>query len=234
MKRLDIGGMRVRLAGGTDREGGGSGPLVVLLHGCGTRGDGLVPLWRAVDAPPATRWAFPEAPIVLQNAPVEARTWWRVDIDEMTHALHSGGFDDRAGHFLSGIAEARATLVATLDELRGRLAPSKVVLGGFSQGAMLATSVALGTVEELAGLAILSSTGVEEGPPARDRASLPVFQSHGESDPLLPFHRAEKLRDALAKQGMSVTWCAFSGGHEVSSDVMRKLGSWLKRVLSIA
>jgi phospholipase/carboxylesterase len=231
MKRWDIASMGVRLAGGTDREGGGSGPLVVLMHGFGTRGDDLVPLWRAVDAPPATRWAFPEAPIVLGTTPVEARAWWRVDIDEMTRALHSGGFEERAGVFLSGLVEARAKVIAMLGELRARLAPSKVVLGGFSQGAMLATSVALRTVEELAGLAILSSTGVEEGPPAADRTSLPIFQSHGESDPLLPFNRAEKLRDSLSKHGMRVTWCSFAGGHEVSSDVMRKLGSWLRQSL---
>lgn len=96
---------------------------------------------------------------------------------------------------------------------------------------MLATSVALRTDVELAGLALLSSTGVEDGPPAVDRASLPVFQSHGESDPLLPFHRAELLRDSLSKYGMRVTWCAFGGGHEVSNEVVRQLGSWLKRVL---
>jgi phospholipase/carboxylesterase len=231
MKRLDIAGIGVRLAGGTDREGGGSGPLVVLMHGFGARGDYLVPLWRAVDAPPATRWAFPEAPIVVQAAPVEARAWWRVDIDEMTRALHSGEFEDHAAHFLSGLSEARAKLVAMLGELRARLAPSKVVLGGFSQGAMLATSVALRTDAELAGLAILSTTGIEDGPPAADRTSLPVFQSHGESDPLLPFNRAGKLRESLSKHGMRVTWCAFAGGHEVSNDVMRKLGSWLKQVL---
>jgi phospholipase/carboxylesterase len=231
MKRWEIAGMGVRLAGGTDREGGGSGPLVVLLHGFGVRGDELVPLGRAVDAPPATRWAFPEGPIVVRTAPVEGRAWWRVDIDEMTRALHSGGFEDQAGHFLSGLSEARANVVAILGQLRARLAPSKVVLGGFSQGAMLATSVALRTEEALAGLAILSSTGVEDGPPAVDRTSLPVFQSHGESDPLLPFNRAEKLRDTLSKHGMRVTWSALAGGHEVSNDAMRKLGSWLRQTL---
>lgn len=231
MKRLEMAGLGVRLAGGTDREGGGSGPLVVLMHGFGARGDDLVPLWRAVAAPPGTRWAFPEAPIVLRAAPVEARAWWRVDIDEMTRALGSGAFEDQSAPLLTGLAQARERLLAMLRELRARLAPSKVVLGGFSQGSMLATSVALRTDVELAGLALLSSTAVESGPPAVDRAALPVFQSHGESDPLLPFHRAEQLRDSLSKYGMCVTWYAFAGGHEVSNDVMRQLGSWLKQVL---
>jgi phospholipase/carboxylesterase len=231
MKRLDIAGMGVRLAGGTDRQGGGTGPLVVLMHGFGVRGDDLVPLGRAVDAPPGTRWAFPEAPIVVRTAPVEGRGWWRVDIDEMTRALNTGGFEDRAEYFLSGLLEVRANLLAMLRELRARLAPSKVVLGGFSQGAMLATSVLLRTEEELAGLAILSSTGVEDGSPTFDRTSVPIFLSHGESDAALPFTRAEKLRDSLSKHGMRVTWSPFAGGHELSNDMMRNLGSWLKQTL---
>jgi phospholipase/carboxylesterase len=43
--RVDkLGGLTVRLTGGTDGKGGGNGPLVVLLHGFGAPGDDLVPL----------------------------------------------------------------------------------------------------------------------------------------------------------------------------------------------
>src|SRR5947209_15886119 len=46
MKESMVAGLRVRWAGGDDREGGGDGPLVILMHGFGAPGDDLVPLWR--------------------------------------------------------------------------------------------------------------------------------------------------------------------------------------------
>ncbi|MGH7282639.1 MAG: hypothetical protein ACRELY_14020, partial [Polyangiaceae bacterium] len=65
MKQRDFGGLRAILAGGTDREGGGDGSVLVLMHGFGAPGDDLVSLWRVIDAPRGTRFIFPEAPIAL-------------------------------------------------------------------------------------------------------------------------------------------------------------------------
>src|SRR5262245_45871791 len=83
MKDAIIGGGRVKLAGGTDREGGGEGPLVVLLHGFGAPGDDLVPLFRQLDVPRSVRFAFPEAPIDLGElvgpAYAGGRAWWMID-----------------------------------------------------------------------------------------------------------------------------------------------------------
>ena len=59
MRTTTLGQLTVHLTGGTDREGGGDGPLVVLLHGFGAPGTDLVPLWRELRAPPGTRFAFP-------------------------------------------------------------------------------------------------------------------------------------------------------------------------------
>ncbi len=59
--RLDeVGGLKVRLAAGTDGQGGGNGPLIILLHGYGAPGDDLLPLAEAVSGPAGTRWIFPE------------------------------------------------------------------------------------------------------------------------------------------------------------------------------
>ena len=38
MKELTLGTLRARLCGGTDREGGGTGPVVILMHGFGAPG----------------------------------------------------------------------------------------------------------------------------------------------------------------------------------------------------
>jgi len=81
MKVEQLGGLKVRLTGGTDGRGGGAGPVVVLLHGWGAPGDDLVPLGSEIDAPPGARFVFPEAPLPLQMGIGDSRAWWMLDIE---------------------------------------------------------------------------------------------------------------------------------------------------------
>ncbi|MBW1905990.1 MAG: hypothetical protein JRE45_18800 [Deltaproteobacteria bacterium] len=78
MREERFGGITVRLTGGADREGGGEGPLVVLMHGFGASGTDLVGLWRVLDVPTDLRFAFPEAPHEIPGM-FGARAWWMVD-----------------------------------------------------------------------------------------------------------------------------------------------------------
>jgi phospholipase/carboxylesterase len=235
VKRVEAGGLSVLLAGGADREGGGDGPLVVLLHGFGAPGDDLASLWRVIDAPAATRWAFPAAPLALEGMGYGGRAWWMVDIERLMRAGERGDRDDLAREAPAGMSEAHARVVAMLDELGTQLKPSKVVLGGFSQGAMLACDVALRTERTLAGVALLSGTLVahdEWAPLAARRSGLAVFQSHGTEDPILPYAQAEKLRDMLRDAGVDVTWVPFRGGHAIPGTVTDGLGRWMRATLS--
>ena len=121
-----------------------------------------------------------------------------------------------------------------LDELEERLGvtPGRVVLGGFSQGSMLASDVAFRSGRALAGLVVMSGTFLAEHewrPLMPSRAGLPVLQSHGRADPLLPFAIAERLRDAMADAGLEVTWVAFNGGHGVPGSVLDAFGPFLEK-----
>ena len=171
MKEIELAGLTVRLAGGTDCEGGGDGPLVVLLHGFGAPGDDLASLWRVVDAPRGTRWAFPAGP---EAVPIEPgrRAWWFIDIERRLLAAERGELESLSREVPLGMTEARARVTALLDEIDARLKPSKLVLGGFSQGAMLACDVALRSERALAGIALLSGTllAADEVGAARGRA----------------------------------------------------------------
>jgi len=132
----------------------------------------------------------------------------------------------------AGMTEARRKVTAMLDEVEQRLG-GPIVLGGFSQGAMLSMDVALRTTRELAGLVLLSGTLLAEHewlPLLAARKGLPVFQSHGSADPLLPFALAESLRDEMKKAELDVTWTPFRGGHEIPGPVLDGLGSFLSRV----
>ncbi len=239
MKRTKLGGLDVWSAGGVDGSGAGDGPGVVLCHGFGAPGDDLVSLWRAIDAGRGVRWFFPEAPLDLSRAfGALARAWWPIDMAKLDEAIRTGRRDELAATEPPGMAEARRALEATLDALETelRLPRDRTLLGGFSQGAMISTEIALhAAARPFAGLAILSGTLL-----CRDRwreaasASAPgidAVQTHGRRDPLLPFTLAEELRDLLVGAGAKVELVAHGGGHEIPTSALDALGSLARRVL---
>lgn len=224
MQTTKLAGLDVRITGGTDREGGGGGPVVVLLHGFGAPGDDLVPLWRMFAVPRDVRFVFPEAPL----APPElggGRAWWPIDLVALQLEGMRGQRSDRSRQEPEGLAPAREHVIALLDAVEARFGVSgdQIVLGGFSQGAMVSCDVALRTDRPLAGLALLSTTLLcrEVWEPRMPlRKGLPVFQSHGHYDELLPFEAAVELRDLLRGAGCALDWLEFDGGHEAPGHVI--------------
>jgi phospholipase/carboxylesterase len=234
MRLERFGELAGRLTGGTDGRGGGDGPVVVLLHGWGAPGDDLVPLGQEIEAPRGTRFLFPEAPLSLQMGFGDSRGWWALDIEKRQREIAAGRARDLSREVPKGLAEARAQVGALLDDAERRLGAKQIVLGGFSQGAMLACDVALRTARPLAGLVLLSGTllAADEWMSLMPkRKGLRVFQSHGNADPLLPFFMAEQLRELLTQGGLSVEWVGFRGGHEIPGIVQDRLGAFLRSVL---
>jgi len=237
MQTTKIAGLDVRITGGTDREGGGDGPVVVLLHGFGAPGDDLVPLWRVLSVPREVRFVFPEAPL----APRElggGRAWWPLDLVAMQAERARGQRSDRSRQEPDGLAAAREHVIALLDGVEERLGVrgDQIVLGGFSQGAMVSCDVALRADRPLAGLALLSTTllcpQIWE-PRMALRKGLPVFQSHGRRDELLPFEAAVVLRDLLREAGCALDWVEFNGGHEVPQPVLEGLSKLINTSLAL-
>jgi phospholipase/carboxylesterase len=114
----------------------------------------------------------------------------------------------------------------------GRSPGGPVVLGGFSQGAMVASEVAFRSDTPLAGLVLLSGTVVDEASWRANyarRRGLPVFVAHGRRDGVLPYAASDRMRQDLQTAGLDVTWCAFDGGHDFSAEVIRELNRFLAR-----
>jgi phospholipase/carboxylesterase len=216
IERLDIAGLTTRVAG--------DGPLtVVLLHGYGAPGDDLVALAQYIAVP--ARYVFPEAPLALGGLYGDSRAWWMLDLARLEQELRTGAIRDRRAEVPEGLPPARAQLVAFLEQLEERYAiePGQLVLGGFSQGAMLSLDVALHREVPPAALILMSGTLLAESvwqPLMTKLAGVPVFQSHGQHDALLPFSIAEILRDQLKTAGARVAWCEFHGGHEIPPAVL--------------
>jgi len=236
MRTLNLGGLDTVVAGGTDREGGGTGPVVVLLHGYGAPGDDLVPLHRALVAPRSVRFVFPKAPIVLDPSTPPAfapRAWWPLDMVELTSIVVSGRIEQLQAYEPPGLDAARQHVAALLDAVERELsvAPERIVLGGFSQGAMLATDFVRRSARPFAGLVVFSGTLMcrrvwSEAAPRR--RGLPVVQSHGRADPILPYANAEALRDLFVAAGLAVTFCPFAGGHGIPDGVLERVSALLE------
>lgn len=234
MHRTRIGSLDVRIVGGDDGEGGGDGPVVVLMHGFGATGDDLVPLAQFLRVVPGIRFVFPEAPLPLPPAMGggDGRMWWPIDMERLARAMMEGGTRDMRDDDPAGLVESREKVVAMLAELRAGLAANApwIAVGGFSQGSMLACDLAFRTDTAIDALIVLSGTFVAaqewtKGMPAR--AGLPVFQSHGTGDAMLSFPIAEVLHGALREAGLVAAFHPFRGGHEIPMPVLRELGGFL-------
>ena len=240
MRNVTIAGLTVHLVGGSDHEGGGTGPTVVLLHGFGAPGTDLVPLWRQVGVAPSVRFAFVEAPHRLCDPKFgfpadfgEGRAWWLIDLPRLQLAMLQGRSREVAREVPEGLAEARAAVAGVLDELEREHGVTRPVLGGFSQGGMLACDVAFRTQRALSGLVVMSGTVIAEDEWAElmpEREGLPVLQSHGRNDPLLGFESAVRLREMMTEAGLEVEWVEFGGGHGISDGVVSALGAFIDRV----
>lgn len=212
MGELDV----VQLDDGHDAS---DAPSVVLMHGFGAPGTDLVPLARAMQVPSGTRFYFPAALHLLPPAlgGGVGRAWWHIDMVRLQMAMMTGQARDFLNEEPEGLAEAHRAALQLLQLVHAeRNGP--LFLGGFSQGAMLATDLALRTELDLAGLLLFSGTYLSRDvwtPLMPGRRGLKVVQAHGTDDPILPFALAEMLRDALREAGLEVNWVEFPGGHGI-------------------
>ncbi len=227
--RLELAGLNTRIVGPADAR-----TTVVLLHGFGAPGDDLVSLadYLQRGAGVKARFVFPAAPIELGGLYGDSRAWWRLDLMKLEAELRSGAVRDRRDEVPEGLAEVRTQLSSALDELCSKLSigADQLVLGGFSQGAMLALDVALHRAAPPAGLLLMSGTLLAESewvPRMATLSGVPVMQSHGKHDNLLPFSVAEVLRDRLIEAGAVVDWQPFGGGHEIPPPVLAAAGKLL-------
>ena len=206
------------------------GPAIVFFHGFGANAQDLYPLSGMLKAPAGANWYFPEGVLDLTGgmAPFASRAWWPIDQAVMEAAMASGSFRDFSQ--VTVPEQTRSAAQAMLDAIGVPL--SRVTLGGFSQGAMLATELTLHAAENPAGLVMLSGAFLHHDAwrsKAPARKGLQFFQSHGKSDILLPFDGARDLEAMLREAGLSGEIIEFDGGHEIPEGLLRRLREYLVR-----
>ncbi len=163
---------------------------------------------------------------------MDSRAWWHIDVAAFEQAQAENKLRQYANNVPEGLPSARRKLMSVIDGIQQStgLGMDKIVLGGFSQGAMLTTDVALRLEEAPAGLCVLSGTILSEDewrPRAEKRAGLKVIQSHGRVDPILPYQGAVMLRDMFQDCGIESEYFAFDGPHTIPMNMISELGRFI-------
>ena len=211
---------------------GGPSPqiAVVICHGYGASYEDLAPLsgeWIGLlgDQASQFRFVFPDAPHSLAELGMpEARAWWPIDMVRFAEAIQASQFDELHEHEPPGIDVVREAVCQTIrrvkDDLGGDSTP--LVLGGFSQGAMLAMDVALRSSLAPPQLLFQFSSSIVCRPQWEARLSrlndTYVFQSHGSIDPILPYSSAVALSEMLKSAGVKAAFHSFVGPHTIDVD----------------
>ncbi|MCS6925193.1 MAG: alpha/beta hydrolase-fold protein [Candidatus Binatia bacterium] len=159
-----------------------------------------------------------------------------------------GGMGVGSGWFpisMGGVMDLRAVLAAR-EELRTFLREAlqrypidgkKLAVLGFSQGGVMAYSVALGEPARFAALAVLSSwlpqDLLAELPDVPASEQLPVLIQHGSRDELVDVSRARQSVEKLRDLRIPITYREYDMGHEISTRSLADLSTWLQeKVLS--
>ena len=202
---------------------------VVWLHGLGADGHDFVPVVPALGLPASLplRFVFPHAPMqpVTINGGMVMRAWYDV--------LGLGG---ERREDAAGVRASEQRIVALIDRERARgVAPSQIVLAGFSQGGAMALHPGLRHPERLAGIMALScflplaDTLEAEASPAN--REVPVFMAHGRGDELIPLAWATRARDVLLGLGYRVEWREYPMPHAVCGEEVGDIAAWLRGIL---
>ncbi|WP_440976626.1 alpha/beta hydrolase [Pseudoxanthomonas winnipegensis] len=200
---------------------------VLWLHGLGADGNDFAPIVPELVRPgwPALRFVFPHAPVrpVTINNGLRMRAWY--DIAGMDFATRA----DAAGVEQS-IGQVEALLAREGE--RG-IAPSNVLLAGFSQGGAITLAAGVRRRVPLAGLIALSTylPGADQLADFASEAAKaqPIFMGHGTSDPVVLPAFGQRSAQALKAAGFQVDWHDYPMAHSVSAEEVRDLGDWMSR-----
>ncbi|HJU48046.1 MAG TPA: hypothetical protein VJ689_07940 [Gaiellaceae bacterium] len=189
---------------------------LVLLHGRGADMHDLHPLLDLLDPQRRLLGVTPQGPLAL---PPGGRHWYRL-----------------AGIPTPDPSTFHATLPLLLAFLDGLPVPrDRVVLGGFSQGAVMSWAAGLARGGERPA-AIVAMSGFVPRVEGFDLDlegldGFPVAISHGALDPVIPATFGAEARDLLAGAGADVTWLETPYPHGVDPSLLPALAAFVRAAL---
>ena len=195
-------------------------PMVMLLHGYGASIGDLAAVCPVIDLEGYV-YVCPRAPVRIEVGPGMAGYAW-VHFGDEDESVD----DQRAEELLGGLFEEVKELY--------EIGPGQVVVGGFSQGGMMAYRWGLSNPELFRGLAALSS---RLPVPGSLRAQLPasrtqsIFIAHVTEDTMISVEEARESRRFLEEEGYKPEYREYAMGHQITQEVLGDLVPWIRTVL---
>ena len=140
---------------------------------------------------------------------------------------------------VEAILDSQKKLLEFLDQCMKRypIDPMKLALLGFSQGGVMAHSLALAHPQRFTALAVLSSWLPKELVPrlnvTKRIRSLPTLVQHGTQDPMIEVDRARNSVETLRQMGVPLAFREYEMGHEIRPRSLSELSTWLEEMLKI-
>ena len=205
--------------------GKGPHPTILTLHGRGANALDLLGL-----APYICGGRFliicPQGPLEIPIGPEASGYAW--------YPMSMGGPPD-----IASMLASRQRLQQFLDECLARypIDAEKLAILGFSQGGVMAYSLALAHPDRFAALAALSSWLPPELVPhlslSDSAQALPTLVQHGTQDSTIEVERARHSVEILRQARIPLTYREYEMGHEIRPRSLSDLSAWLdEKVLS--
>lgn len=199
-------------------EGSKHEASVIMLHGLGDTGEGWSFCGKHMQMP-GVRWLFPTAPTrpISCNMGMAMPGWFDIknlpldtsamdDVDQVSQEQVKKHMDD------DDVADSVNFVLSLVKKEMDKGIPSeKIVLGGFSQGGLVAARAALESTANLAGCVVLSSWVGHFNAVDGKGTALPFFIGHGEADPMVPVALGHKSNAFLKNLGYNVTLRTYRG-----------------------
>jgi len=203
---------------------------VIWLHGLGADRYDFEPVAKMLQQQLlATRFVLPQAPTrpVTINGGWSMPSWYDILAMSPARAIDKEQMETSA-----------QTVIALIEAQRDSgIDPARIVLAGFSQGGAVVYHTAFlrwqGPLGGLLALSTYAPTFPEELQMDASRRQLPVLCLHGSQDDVVPPFMGRAAHDALKAQGVPVTWREYPMGHEVITEEIQDIGTWLKQVLKV-
>ncbi|OYY75202.1 MAG: hypothetical protein B7Y40_01955 [Gammaproteobacteria bacterium 28-57-27] len=207
---------------------------LILLHGLGADGNDMQPIAQAIRAQLhhahpdlQVRIHCPDAPVrpVTVNGAYLMRAWFDL------YGLQADAPVDT-----DGIEQSRQRISQLLEaEHRAGVAWKHIIIGGFSQGGVIAMHCALHLDQRLGALLALS-TWLPRSPyssPSASACQTPVFMAHGIEDDLIPVQALRRTYDSLAKLGYNTLHHAtYPMPHSICMEEIDDISAWLVQHLA--
>ncbi len=195
-------------------------PTLFLLHGYGSNEKDLFALAQHIPA----QWLVisVRAPNMLEK-----------------DKYHWYGLDRSSGsliHDTNQAEEARKILLQFIDQMidRYQVDTKRIVIGGFSQGAIMSNSIGITRPDKIKGIANFSGMILDEVKTLKAEKeaykNLKVFIAHGQNDPMLPFSHAEESNAFFEGIGVNPSFHFDDSKHTISNPNFTAFVEWIKEI----